>query len=115
MINIGPEGVWVDPVVDVAKISLAAFAMAGMVARAVLHVAFVPPPPRALTLFRRKAVLRPGKRTARALRAVLRRPPRRVSLFARFVRPRRTPPLRRVIARLRVLVPAPPTARRHHA
>jgi uncharacterized spore protein YtfJ len=115
VINIGPEGVWVDPVVDVTKISLAAFVMAGTVARALLRVAFVPALPRARTLFRRKAVPRPGKRTARALRAVLRRPARRGSLFARFARPRRTPPLRRVIAQLRVLVPATPAARRHHA
>lgn len=114
VINIGPEGVWVDPVVDVAKISLAAFAMAGTVARAVLRAVVVPPstPPRGL--FRRKAVARPGKRLARALRTMLRGPARREGLFARFAR-RRTSPLRLVITQVRALIPAPPPARRHHA
>ena len=114
VINIGPEGVWVDPVVDVAKISLAAFAMAGTVARAVLRGAFVPAPAPARSLFRRKAVARPGKRFARALRTVVRRPARRGGLLARFTR-RRTSPLRLVITEVRALIPAPPPASRRHA
>jgi len=115
VINIGPEGVWVDPVVDVAKISLAAFAMAGTVARAVLRAVIVPAPAPARSLFRRKAVARPGKRMSRALSTMLRRPARRKGLLARFARPRRTPPLRLVITQVRALIPAPPAARRRHA
>jgi uncharacterized spore protein YtfJ len=111
VIHAGPDGVWVEPVVDVAKISLAAFAMAGTVARAVLAAVVVPVAARGRG--RRPARVLRGKRSSRMLRALLRRPPRR-GLLSRFVT-RRPSPLRLVITQVRALIPAPPRARRLHA
>jgi uncharacterized spore protein YtfJ len=115
VIHIDPDGVWVDPVVDVVKISLAAFAVAATVARAVLRVALPLSAARGRTPFGRRARRLPGKPAARALRALLRRPARRRGLLARFARSRRTPPVRLMVTQLRALIPAPPVPRRPHA
>jgi hypothetical protein len=115
VIHIDPDGVWVDPVVDVVKISLAAFAVAATVARAVLRVALPPPLARERAPFGRRARRLPGKPAARVLRALLRRPARRRGLFARFARSRRIPPVRLMVTQLRSLIPAPPVPHRQHA